>query len=238
VGGITWYYFSAVAGQKLYFLELFLNQKTIDEILKKNWILFIIFIITNFMIVVLEDLYDTRKTSRTSFIPIYNEICRDVYIKYIENNKEIKTNLIRVSIHKGIYNSFHQIRLINVGRYQNTSPWKLSNVRFHNGEGCVGSCFNTNSLISMTLSSEVKNNLFKYWKLRKKNYKLRLKTSFLLSIKSLSIISFPILDKENGPWGALSIDSLQPDLQKYIDTEELDKGKKEYRFVFNDREVI
>jgi hypothetical protein len=61
---------------------------------------------------------------------------------------------------------------------------------------------------------------------------------FRLRIRSSSIISIPILDKDTRPWGVLTIDSQQPHVQKIINVREIERGGKEYRFVFNDREVI
>jgi hypothetical protein len=61
LGGIITYYFSAIIGNKLYFLEIFLNQNTIDAILKNNWKLFLSLIIIYTMLLVMEDLYDYKK---------------------------------------------------------------------------------------------------------------------------------------------------------------------------------
>lgn len=237
LGFLVTYYMSAVIEKRLFLFDTVLQPDISKAILGVGWKAIAGILLFNIFLVFIDDWREMSRRKRYSATPIYNEICKILYEKCIESNSQIEKHKTRLSIHKGILNTFKCIRIINVGRYQHSSPWRLSNIKYRNGQGCAGMCFKNN--ISTEINIECDGNIgyFKYLWQSKKQTRLSFFKTLLLHERSISIKSIPILDKERRPWGVLTIDGRQPGIAAKIDSRMIETELKEFAYIFNDREV-
>jgi hypothetical protein len=237
LSGILTYYFTSIVGGKLYLLDGILNNVTSDKLLKNNWLIVWVLVGLNIMTLILEDIYNSYKKEKTSFTPIYSEICKNIYNKHFAKFDAGTRNEIRVSIHKGIRTWYKGIRLVNIGRYQKTIPSNLSWVKFRMGEGCAGRCFQENIIISLNLEYLEDYKYLKRIMNYKKEFKIRFLTALFLLRKSKILVSVPIVDGEEKPWGVLTIDTMRISIEKLLDIRDLEKDLSEYKCVFVKREI-
>lgn len=134
--------------------------------------------------------------------------CHYIY-RYIEKNiGQDFANNSRVTIFKAIFPNTEKVYLKAISRYQTKEPYRLTKLKFRPGEGVVGACFETNSLILENKLPEYEKDTQLYKEISSKNYNLNDGMINKIKIKSCFLLGIPIksFDTER-TWGVLVIDS-------------------------------
>jgi hypothetical protein len=202
------YLFASAPGKKLLFFEDVFAEPVhtfvFDHPLVILFVLLAIYIIAEIIIFY-------RNNNKTLETQCHN-MCRYIY-KYIEKNISTDfTHSSRITIFKTKKPNTEGVYLKAVSRYQVKEPFRKTRVEFRPGEGVVGCCFETQTLIYANLPEYNERNSESYYNESWRSYKLDASKIDKLNVKSCLLLGIPIkcFDTEK-TWGVLVLDSTKKD---------------------------
>ena len=100
----------------------------------------------------------------------YNNICKEIFNKFIDKNGDLSNRNVRVSLflprteldfEKKLFNKEVNLRL--VGRFETKQNQKKTKIKFLTGEGCVGICYEFGEIIQIEIAEFNKTNPSRYY---------------------------------------------------------------------------
>lgn len=152
---------------------------------------------------------------------IYNNICRLVFDKFIDPDKNLENAKFRVSLFKAkkrvifrrslYFLPQYQRVLINVGRYETNQDSKRCSIKFLSGEGAVGMSYSASTYLHESTTKFTTSDKEKYYEDQLKGLNLPKFKAKKLKIKPSDLICCPISKfRSTVLFGVLVIDSVEP----------------------------
>jgi hypothetical protein len=200
------YFTDCAFNNRLLVLDVLLKEQVTKNILGACvWLIPLL----GFAYIVIYFIVEYRRSDAIAEV-VYENVCREIFNRYIRNKSSLSQDLVKVSLLKSFDRHTNKPYLKVVGRYQTKVPKRKSKVRFYAGEGCAGIAYQSGYLVNKSVNKFDPKDPSKYYSECQEAFKLPHPKTRALNDKACEFLCIPIrYFGEDEPWGVLSLDYME-----------------------------
>lgn len=230
ITAIIGYLYQCMSSNKIIFFDCILDDYVFFTVKKYSLIIFIVLAIIYLVIFFLIRIRSLKKQEKKQL----NDLSKQIFNTITNTDNDIDHSTFRVTVFKGINGKKSNPILVPLGRYQKRMPITFPSVRFGPDEGCAGTCYTTQQIISKQIEPYDRNKPDIYYNDCQDKLALNKDIATKLNLKSCTFLCLPLITQDmNQTWGVVVIDSIIKTLDFEKQSRKLESIILNYSFLFS-----